>query len=220
MTTYVYPPTTPTWIITSLNHLSSTTQLLTIPPQILAAICKFTSNYGLDGIGINSSGFGGYFGQHETWTYHGVKFTRAELLTSSQTQFAKEAIVAAKTLAGYNRPLQNALAEYVSGNPTNTNTSWVLAVLEITKPRTTQSPAPTESPTVTTIINTINPGVTIMSVSIGTGIIAATGIAANTHKLLFTVPIATRVNAAKYSIIDMGDLAVGVKVLTSPNFKG
>lgn len=95
--------------------LSTAEKLSGVPPQILAAICKYTSNYGLTGLGVNATGFGGYFGQHVDWAYPGRPqgFTRTELLTP--LMFWAEAQVAAATLAGYRLPLGESLSMYARG---------------------------------------------------------------------------------------------------------
>lgn len=46
-----------------------------------------------------------------------------------------------------------------------------------------------------------------MAVTIGTGIIAVTGVSAG-HKMLFTAPVADRATAADWSIMDLSDAAV------------
>ena len=103
----------PQWIQQRLTTLANQKKLSGIPPEILAAICWFTSDCGITGVGINNTGFGGYFGQHETWKYPtGYTFTRDELLTPSPGQFAREAIVAGSTLASYGLPLPEALLRY------------------------------------------------------------------------------------------------------------
>ena len=73
----------------------------------------------------------------------------------------------------------------------------------------------------TTVITTVTVTTIVESgttMAVGTGIITEVGIAKNGHKIMFSVPIATREKWTKYSVIDLGDVAVNQKVLTTAGF--
>jgi hypothetical protein len=127
-----WPTGTPPNIRSQLQALADAHQLSGVAPQILSAICKYTSNWGLTGLGINSTGFGGYFGQHVGWSYPGRPqgFTAAQLTTPNT--FPTQAKVAAATLAGYGWSLAASLAIYVSGSPVNVTSGFVQYVLAST----------------------------------------------------------------------------------------
>lgn len=110
-----FPATCPATIRTRLQALAKAGQLSGVAPQVLAAICRFTSNYGQPTLAVNATDFGGYFGQHVGWAYptRPQGFTAAELTTPSM--FWAQAEVAAATLAGYMTTLGPALATYASG---------------------------------------------------------------------------------------------------------
>lgn len=111
-----YPSDAPLWVRALLQLLTSRGSLSGVPGPVLAAICRFTSNYGIPALGINATGFGGYFGQHVGWAYplRPQGFTRTELLNTNN--FQAEAIVAAATLASYKLPLGEALLRYSGGS--------------------------------------------------------------------------------------------------------
>ena len=202
-----FPLGTPTWMIQRLKALAQHGKLHTVPPQILAAICYYTSHWGLTGLGVNPQGFGGYYGIHETWTYHGVLFTAAQLRTPNT--FNTQTICAATTLALYRLPLARALAMYVSGNPTNTNDGFVAYVLHAT------GATPNYIFTVHKVtVKTIGDS---MSTSVGTGVIAVDGVSKG-HKILFTVPIADRADAHQWSIMDLTDAAAVQNVAGATQF--
>jgi hypothetical protein len=54
-----WPAGTPPTIRSQLQALADAHQLSGIAPQILAAVCKFTSNWGLTGLGINATAWAG-----------------------------------------------------------------------------------------------------------------------------------------------------------------
>ena len=118
-----WPATVPADIRTRLESLAEAGKLSGVAPQVLAAICRFTSNYGQPSLGVNATGFGGYFGQHVTWSYPGRPggFTRTELLTP--LMFWAEAQAAAATLASYRLPLGQALSTYATGSVAGWQTS-------------------------------------------------------------------------------------------------
>ena len=111
-----FPATCPATIRTRLEALAKAGHLSGVAPQVLAAICRFTSNYGQPTLAVNATDFGGYFGQHVGWAYPGRPqgFTAAELTTP--IMFWAQAEVAAATLAGYGLRLGPALATYASGS--------------------------------------------------------------------------------------------------------
>lgn len=199
-----WPTGTPPTIRSQLQALAAAHQLSGVAPQILAAICRFTSNWGLTGLAVNGTGYGGYFGQHIGWAYptRPQGFTDAELVTPAT--FATQARVAAATLASYGAPLAQALAIYVSGMRTRTTDPFVRYVLEATG--ATGAGIVTQSGG-TPVVPPLPKGVSPMAVTIGTGIIAVTGVSAG-HKMLFTVPVADRATAADWSIMDLSDAAV------------
>ena len=200
-----WPPGTPPTIRSQLQALADAHQLSGVAPQILAAICRFTSNWGLTGLGINATGYGGYFGQHVGWSYPGRPqgFTDAQLTTPST--FATQARVAAATLSGYGAPLGPSLSIYVSGMRTRTTDPFVRYVLESTG--ATGAGIVTQSGGTPVVVPPLPKGVSPMAVTIGTGIIAVTGVSAG-HKMLFTAPVADRATAADWSIMDLSDAAV------------
>ena len=111
-----YPPTAPPPVVATLDVLAATGKLSGVAPQVLAAMCRFTSNYGQPALAINATGFGGFFGQHVGWVYPGRPqgFTRTELLTP--LTFGLQAQVAAATLVSYKQPtLGEALSTYARG---------------------------------------------------------------------------------------------------------
>ncbi len=198
-----WPPGTPATIRSQLTALAENDQLSGIAPQILAAICRFTSNWGLTGLGINATGYGGYFGQHVTWAYptRPQGFTDAELVTPGT--FGAQARVAAATLASYGAPLGPSLSVYVSGTRTHTTDPFVRYVLESTG-ATGAGPVTQQGTPV--VIPPLPEGADPMAVTIGTGIIAVTGVSGG-HKMLFTVPVADRETALDWSVMDLSDVA-------------
>lgn len=194
-------------MIQELNQLAQQSKLHTVPPEILAAICYYTSHWGLTGLGINPQGFGGYYGIHETWTYHGTLFTAAQLRTANT--FKTQSICASTTLALYRLPLSRALAMYVSGNATNTNTGFVRYVLSST--------GATANYIFTVQKVTVKAIGDVMSTSVGTGIIAVDGVSKG-HKYLFSVPLAERTNARQWSIMDLTDAAALQNVTGATQF--
>lgn len=142
-----WPATCPLTIQARLTDLANRDLLSGVPPQVLAAICRFTSNYGQPNLAVNQTTFGGYFGQHVGWPYPTGTgsthvFTRTELVT--KTCFTLQARCAAATLASYGVPLGTALNHY-SGEMQ----SFVSYVLETT--------GATPSLTFTGKADTVNP---------------------------------------------------------------
>lgn len=183
-----WPPAAPQWVRSALSALT----LSGVPPEVMAAICQFTSSFGQPRLGINQTGFGGYFGQHVGWSYptRPQGFTRTELLSPSM--FTIEAEVAAATLASYGVPLGHALLIY-SGQ----STAFVHFVLTVTgAPGTLELGG--KPPTMRR---------ETMGVSISTGIVAVDGVTTTGHKFVCTVPLATRADAHKWSVMDLTDAA-------------
>jgi len=123
------PTTTLNWApipsaqITWLNNLSNAGKLWGIPPQILAVIDFAESGGETAGAGINSSGYGGYFGLG-TGSYPGGSVTAAQLNANNQASFEAQAQVAASEFASLltkngNNPVAAEQA-YQTGSPTGT----------------------------------------------------------------------------------------------------
>ena len=198
-----WPAGTPTNLILQLTTLTHNNKLSGIPPQILAAICGYTSNWGLTGLGINATGFGGYFGQHVGWAYPGRPQGFSDIQLVSPATFPTQAMVAAATLASYKLPLRNALAKYVSGDPADIYNGFVIYVLGSTN--------------VNTYMASLPKGIEPMSVTINTGIIAVTGVS-HGHKFLFTAVVGQRSTATDWSIMDLTDAADLQKVVLATDF--
>jgi hypothetical protein len=201
-----WPTGTPPNIRSQLQALADAHELSGVAPQILAAIAKYTSNWGLTGLGINATGFGGYFGQHVGWSYPGRPqgFTAAQLVTPRT--FGTQAKVAAATLAGYGWSLAASLAIYVLGSPVDVTSGFVRYVLDSTgangKGPVTQASQQEGAD---------------MAVAVGTGLIVVTGVTASGHKVVFTAALADRQDARQWSIIDLTDAGQlqGVKGVTA-----
>ncbi|HXQ58449.1 MAG TPA: hypothetical protein VN799_00075 [Acidimicrobiales bacterium] len=88
----------PAWQITSLQQLAAQGKLYGIPPQIIAVIADAEEPHNGGGVGINSSGYGGYFGLG-TSAYPGGSVTTAQLNDPSPASFAAQAQVAASLFA-------------------------------------------------------------------------------------------------------------------------
>lgn len=128
-----WPKGTPEWVQKALSTMSQRGELSGVPPQVLAAISYWTSLWGEQGLGINKTDHGGFFGQYANVPYDaagGISFTRQELLTSSITSFKRQAKVAAATLAGYHQNLRTALDTYAGGPGEFTN--YVLSSTGVT----------------------------------------------------------------------------------------
>jgi len=101
-------PPIPAWEISSLQQLAAQNRLSGVPPQILAVIALAESGGEANGAGVNSSGYGGYFGLG-TGTYPGGAVTKTQLETNSPDSFAAQAVVAASAFAG--------MLQTAGGNP-------------------------------------------------------------------------------------------------------
>lgn len=115
-----WPQGTPQWMITLLDKLSGSGTLHGLPPQVLAAIASNESGFENAGAGINSSGYGGYFGLGVNQKYPGGTITQSVMLTNSPTSFTKQAQVASSEVAYLDKTyahgnLVQALADYVGG---------------------------------------------------------------------------------------------------------
>jgi hypothetical protein len=89
----------PSWEANQLNQLSSEGKLYGVNPRILAVIDLAESGGEVNGPGVNSSGYGGYFGLHQNTRYPGGSIPRSELLTNDPSSFQAQAEVAASEFA-------------------------------------------------------------------------------------------------------------------------
>lgn len=124
---YRWPTGVPSWQEQELSELSSEGALGTIPPQILAGIDYYTSDFGDEGVAINSSGYGGYFGEHANEAYPGGTVSTATLETASSAAFATEAEISASALGSYGHTPVGDLNEYATGTPSKSSgfTAWM-----------------------------------------------------------------------------------------------
>jgi hypothetical protein len=122
-----WPAGIPAWQEQELTKLSAAGSLGTVPPQVLGAIDRFTSDYGDTGVGVNTTGYGGYFGEHANEAYPGGTLSTATLHTPSPAAFAQEATIAASALGSYGHTPAQDLNEYATGTPTKSSsfTSFV-----------------------------------------------------------------------------------------------
>lgn len=88
----------PEWEVQQLNALGQQNKLSGIPPYVLAGIAENESSGEQAGAGINSSGYGGYFGANQT------EIPSSVLQTSSKQSFDQQAQATASMLAGYQSP--------------------------------------------------------------------------------------------------------------------
>ena len=122
-----YPKEEPTWQTQQLDSLAAQNKLFGVNPLVLAGIASGESGYEVRGPGINSSGYGGFFGlgQHSSYSFGGSTFqdTPAELMDPGSASFALQAQTAAAEVAhllsGSGGNLQKALASYTGGGPDN-----------------------------------------------------------------------------------------------------
>jgi hypothetical protein len=117
-----FPSYTPTSYAQILQTMASKGQLTGVTPRILAAIAQAESGSEAAGAGINSSGYGGYFGLHETQTYPAGKVTSGVLNTKSTASFRYQAKIAASALASYAGGPIARTNEFVTGHAGNTST--------------------------------------------------------------------------------------------------
>lgn len=89
----------PAWQNQMLNSLAQQGQLSGVPPQVLASIVQAESSG--KGGGINSAGYGGYFGLSPNTAYGPTKLSvsNATLQSTTPQAFAQQAIVAAAAFA-------------------------------------------------------------------------------------------------------------------------
>ena len=112
---YPWPTGIPTWMKTALDTMWKHGQLA-IAPQIMAAIAKAESGFEVKGAGINSSGYGGYFGLGATQQYPTGMVTSSVLNTSSEASFRVQAKLADANLYQYVMTADAALP--ATGKPT------------------------------------------------------------------------------------------------------
>lgn len=90
-----YPSSQPAWQQSELNRLAAAGQLSGVNPLVLAGIEQGESGFENAGAGINSSGYGGYFGlgQHSTYSFGGQSFTETPQIlgTNSVASFDQQA---------------------------------------------------------------------------------------------------------------------------------
>lgn len=121
-----YPSGMPAWQQQELNRLSQQGLLSGINPLVLAGIGANESGWEVQGSGINSSGYGGFYGlgQNSTYSFGGQSFTETPSLlmdpgVQSFDQQSEAAAAEVASLMQSSGSLQNALAAYTGGGPTN-----------------------------------------------------------------------------------------------------
>lgn len=122
-----YPTNQPAWQQQELNNLANQGLLSGINPLVLSGILANESGFENAGAGINSSGYGGFYGlgQNSTYSYGGQSFTESPGilndpgLSSFDQQSEAAAAEVASLLQSNNGNLQAALAQYTGGGPTN-----------------------------------------------------------------------------------------------------
>lgn len=112
-----WPTGTPSWQKAILTTLYAKGHLGTVPPQVMAWLSKWESDFGTSGVGINTKGYGGYFGLGTATEGKGV-LSSATLTSSTVGAYGEQAVVSASTLSSYGHSLLQDLNEYVTGNPT------------------------------------------------------------------------------------------------------
>jgi hypothetical protein len=113
-------PNIPSWEDTSLNQLYSAGLLSGVSPEILSGVVQAESSG--QGGGINSAGYGGYFGLGESSTYGpGYTTSPALLQGTNQSAFDTQAEIAAyefnKLLGQYGDNPYSAEQAYQTGSP-------------------------------------------------------------------------------------------------------
>lgn len=94
-----WPKGTPTWQKKILIEMAKAGQLYTVPPQILAIWEPYQHNFTTMHPGINTSGYGGYFGLGVGKPYPQGTLTKTQLLTPSVTSFKNQAQILASQFA-------------------------------------------------------------------------------------------------------------------------
>lgn len=120
-----WPSGMPPWESAELTKLSAAGQLSGVNPLVLAGIGQNESGWEVKGAGINSSGYGGYYGlgQNSKYSYGGqsIQITPAIDSTNSLASFDVQSEAAAlevrSLLSTYGGDLNKALSAYVSGGP-------------------------------------------------------------------------------------------------------
>jgi hypothetical protein len=87
----------PSWQLQDISTLSSNNDLWGVDPSIIASIDQAESN-GRGG-GINSAGYGGFFGLGANNEYPAGTLTTSELTSTSSTSFEDQAVIAASDFA-------------------------------------------------------------------------------------------------------------------------
>lgn len=131
-----YPSSQPAWQQQQLNQLSAQGLLSGVNPLVLSGIEQNESGFENAGAGINSSGYGGYYGlgENSTYGFGGHSFTESPALldSNSQAAYIQQSEAAAAEVASLLQSqgsLQSALAKYTGGGPTNGD--YTLAVQDL-----------------------------------------------------------------------------------------
>lgn len=124
---YQWPGGIPSWQKDSLNTLSKSNKLYGIPPQLLGRIDYWTSDYGNQGLAINPSGYGGYFGESASASYQtpkGIVQSPTATKLTTKSSFSTQAVVSsgvvAEGLQQSTGTITKALARYATGKDTAT----------------------------------------------------------------------------------------------------
>jgi hypothetical protein len=99
MTTSLAETGIPTWEAQQLAKLSAEGLLHGVPTLALASVAKNESGFEVAGPGINSSGYGGYFGLGAGSAYPGGTPSSSLLLTNSPASFDTQAEIASSLIA-------------------------------------------------------------------------------------------------------------------------
>ena len=114
----------PSWEANQLNQLASEGKLYGVSPRVLAVMDLAESGGEVNGPGVNSSGFGGYYGLHQSWGYPGGMASRAELMTNDPTSFQSQSEIAASEFSMLMREyggVYQAESAYQGGSTEGTN---------------------------------------------------------------------------------------------------
>lgn len=121
-----YPSGQPAWQQQELDRLSAAGLLSGINPLVLSGIGQNESGWEVAGPGINSSGYGGFYGlgQNSSYSFGSSSFTESPgiLMDPGVSSFDQQSEAAAAEVAHLMQgsgSLQGALAEYTGGGPTN-----------------------------------------------------------------------------------------------------
>lgn len=129
-----FPSGEPPWQVADLNQLASDNQLSGINPTILAGIAQAESGFEVAGAGINSGGYGGFYGLGQNSTYPAGQSTPTLLMDPSEKSFMAQSILAASSfsqdLAAANGSVARAETIYQDGpNSTGSSSAGVPLIL-------------------------------------------------------------------------------------------